>query len=62
MIAEEDSGLLRSQKEMQFVVQNYVNEILDSNEDLNLIMDTLDKCRYGGDISNSYWVPKLNRS
>ena len=56
MIAEEDSKLLRSQKEMQLDVQRYVNEILDSKEDLDLILDTLDKCNYDGYIENSYWV------
>ncbi|KAK8793790.1 hypothetical protein WA171_002921, partial [Blastocystis sp. BT1] len=56
MIAEEDSKLLRSHKGMQIMVQNYVNEILDSKEDIDLILDTLDKCNYDGDIRNNYWV------
>lgn len=61
MIAEEDSKLLRSHKGMQIMVQNYVNEILDSKEDIDLILDTLDKCNYDGDIRNNYWVVDLDR-
>ena len=44
------------------MVQNYVNEILDSKEDIDLILDTLDKCNYDGDIRNNYWVVDLDRS
>ena len=57
MIAEEDSTILRSyDRQAQEKVQSYVTSILGTQEDIGLILDTLDRCKYNGDLSKEYWV------
>ena len=57
MIAEEDSTILRSyDRQAQEKVQSYVENILGTREDIDLILDTLDRCKYDGDLSKEYWV------